>query len=70
MDTADPVALTRALIRCPTVTPAAEPALDLLEERLTALGFTCRRLRFEGDASASGCAWMTGPHSCINCSAW
>ena len=52
MDTADPVALTRALIRCPTVTPAAEPALDLLEERLTALGFTCRRLRFEGDGGS------------------
>ena len=52
MDTADPVALTQALIRCPTVTPAAEPALDLLEERLTALGFACRRLRFEGDGGS------------------
>ena len=52
METADPVALTQALIRCPTVTPAAEPALDLLEERLTALGFACRRLRFEGDGGS------------------
>ena len=48
MDTADPVALTQALVRCPTVTPDAGPALDLLQQRLEALGFACRRLRFEG----------------------
>src|SRR5687768_1905695 len=51
MDTADPVALTQALVRCQTVTPAAGPALDLLQARLEALGFTCRRLRFDGDGS-------------------
>lgn len=42
----DPVELTRALIRCPSVTPAEGGALALLEERLSALGFTCRRLKF------------------------
>ena len=47
----DPVALTRALVRCPTVTPDAAAALDLLEARLARAGFACHRLRFEGDGS-------------------
>jgi succinyl-diaminopimelate desuccinylase len=44
----DPVELTRDLIRRPSVTPADEGAMDVLERRLTALGFTCRRLAFQG----------------------
>ncbi|WP_292023795.1 MULTISPECIES: succinyl-diaminopimelate desuccinylase [unclassified Brevundimonas] len=44
----DPVELTQALIRRPSVTPADEGAMDVLERHLTALGFTCRRLAFEG----------------------
>ena len=44
----DPVELTRDLIRIPSVTPADEGAMDVLERHLTALGFTCRRLAFEG----------------------
>lgn len=43
----DPVAFAAELIRCPSVTPAEGGALDLLEARLTALGFTCHRLPFE-----------------------
>lgn len=43
----DPVAFAAELIRCPSVTPAEGGALDLLEERLSALGFTCHRLPFE-----------------------
>jgi succinyl-diaminopimelate desuccinylase len=42
-------ALARALVRCPSITPAEAGALDLLEAALTALGFRCWRLRF-GDA--------------------
>ncbi len=42
----DPVDLTRALIRCPSVTPAEGGALDLLEETLSGLGFACHRLKF------------------------
>ena len=42
----DPVAFAQGLIRCPSVTPADEGALDLLAARLAALGFTCHRLRF------------------------
>ncbi|WP_312599151.1 succinyl-diaminopimelate desuccinylase [Brevundimonas sp.] len=44
----DPVELTQALIRRPSVTPADEGAMDVLERHLTTLGFTCRRLAFEG----------------------
>jgi succinyl-diaminopimelate desuccinylase len=44
----DPVELTRDLIRIPSVTPADEGAMDVLERTLTGLGFTCRRMVFEG----------------------
>ncbi|MBD7942407.1 succinyl-diaminopimelate desuccinylase [Brevundimonas guildfordensis] len=44
----DPVELTRDLIRIPSVTPADEGAMDVLERALTALGFACRRMVFEG----------------------
>ena len=43
----DPVELARALIRCPSVTPKDEGALDTLQQALESIGFTCRRLRFE-----------------------
>ncbi len=42
----DPVALTQALIRCESVTPAEGGALTLLEGILGAAGFTCHRLTF------------------------
>src|SRR5690606_7042217 len=44
----DPVELTRDLIRIPSVTPADEGAMDVLERALTGLGFHCRRMVFEG----------------------
>ncbi|MGJ8587313.1 MAG: succinyl-diaminopimelate desuccinylase [Yoonia sp.] len=40
----DPVALTAALVRCPSVTPAEGGALVLLEDVLTKGGFTCTRV--------------------------
>ncbi len=40
----DPVALTAALVRCPTVTPNEGGALVLLESTLTDAGFTCTRV--------------------------
>lgn len=43
----DPLELTRALIRKPSVTPKDEGALDLLEEKLKALGFRCLRMVFD-----------------------
>lgn len=43
---ADPVALTRALVRCESVTPAEGGALTLLEGILGSAGFTCHRVTF------------------------
>lgn len=44
----DPAELTRDLIRRPSVTPADAGAMDTLQRILTDLGFTCRRMAFEG----------------------
>ena len=44
----DPIELTRDLIRRPSVTPADEGAMGVLERVLTDLGFTCRRMPFGG----------------------
>src|SRR5512134_3175873 len=43
----DPLALSRDLIRCPSVTPKDAGALDVLTAVLEPLGFACHRLRFE-----------------------
>jgi succinyl-diaminopimelate desuccinylase len=43
----NPLTLTQDLIRCPSVTPADHGALDIVEQSLTQLGFTCHRLKFE-----------------------
>ncbi|MDI3470209.1 MAG: N-succinyl-L,L-diaminopimelate desuccinylase [Pseudolabrys sp.] len=43
---ADPVALTRDLVRCPSVTPAEGGALSLLEKTLQAADFTVHRTTF------------------------
>ena len=40
----DPVALTQALVRCPSVTPDEAGALALLEQVLKPAGFACHRL--------------------------
>ena len=44
----DPVALTRALIRRPSVTPADAGAMDLVQGWLERLGFGCRRMAAGG----------------------
>ncbi|MGF1446941.1 MAG: succinyl-diaminopimelate desuccinylase [Pikeienuella sp.] len=44
----DPVALTKELIRCPSVTPEEGGALSLLEEILRGAGFVCHRIRRGG----------------------
>ena len=48
----DALALTQALIRCPSVTPADAGALAVLEAALRPLGFECHRLRFEQAGTA------------------
>lgn len=42
----DPLTLSQALIRCPSVTPRDAGALDVLEEALGNIGFTSHRLTF------------------------
>jgi succinyl-diaminopimelate desuccinylase len=43
-DPSDPVALTAALVRCPSVTPVEGGALVLLEQVLSVGGFACTRV--------------------------
>jgi succinyl-diaminopimelate desuccinylase len=66
----DPVALAQALIRCPSVTPADEGALDVLAGALAPLGFACHRLRFSApgtpDVDNLYARWGEGaPHFCF-----
>jgi succinyl-diaminopimelate desuccinylase len=49
---ADPVALARDLIRCPSVTPAEGGALDYLQRVLADAGFTVHRVKFSETGSA------------------
>ena len=42
----DPVTLTQALIKCPSITPKDEGALNIIQNLLTSLGFNCTRLPF------------------------
>lgn len=46
MSQLDPVALTQELIRRPSVTPADEGAMDVVQRTLEGLGFACRRMKF------------------------
>ncbi len=49
--TIDPVELTAALVRCPSVTPVEGGALVLLQELLEGAGFTCWRVDRAGIAN-------------------
>ncbi|MDH3240952.1 MAG: M20/M25/M40 family metallo-hydrolase, partial [Alphaproteobacteria bacterium] len=46
-----PLDLAQRLIRCPSVTPADEGALDILQAALERLGFACTRLPFAEDGT-------------------
>jgi succinyl-diaminopimelate desuccinylase len=61
----DPVELTRALIRRPSVTPRDEGALDLVQGALEPLGFACRRMPF-GEVDNLYARWgSAGPNLCF-----
>ncbi len=47
----DPIELTRSLIKCPSVTPKDEGALQIVENHLKHLNFDCKRLIFSGNNS-------------------
>jgi succinyl-diaminopimelate desuccinylase len=49
---ADPLDLARSLIRCASVTPKDEGALDVLQRALESLGFVCHRLPFSQAGTA------------------
>ncbi|MBX9460159.1 MAG: succinyl-diaminopimelate desuccinylase [Brevundimonas sp.] len=61
----DPVELTRDLIRRPSVTPADEGAMDMLERVLTGLGFHCRRLKFENIENLYARRGTASPNLCF-----
>lgn len=70
-DTADVVALTQGLIRCPSVTPEEGGALQFLEGILANAGFTCDRVIFADENTPdidNLFARLTngeGPHLCF-----
>lgn len=66
----DPLSLTQALIRCPSVTPAEAGALDVLQNALESAGFVCARLPFSEagtpDVDNLYARWGSGgPHLCF-----
>ena len=62
---ADPVALTRDLIRCPSVTPVEGGALDYLQSVLEPAGFRCWRLPFGEVDNLFARTGEGGPHICF-----
>ncbi len=65
MSEIDPVDLARALIRRPSVTPADEGALDILEAALAGLGFECTRLKFDDVDNLFARIGAGAPHFCF-----
>lgn len=61
----DPVKLARDLIRRPSITPADEGALDVLQDALSALGFSCTRLKFEDVDNLYARIGNSPPHLCF-----
>ena len=61
----NPIDLAQALIRCPSVTPADEGALDVIQDALTKLGFQCTRLPFEDIDNLYAEIGAGAPHFCF-----
>ena len=61
----DPLELARDLIRRPSVTPADEGALDILQGALSGLGFACTRLKFEDVDNLYARIGERSPHLCF-----
>lgn len=58
----DPVEMTAALVRCPSVTPQEGGALQYLEARLSAAGFACHRVD-RGEVSNLVARWGPKGHA-------
>ena len=65
MPVIDPVELAKALIRRPSVTPADEGAMDVVQQALEELGFKCRRMRFGEIENLYARIGETGPNLCF-----
>ena len=61
----DPIALSQALIRCASVTPQDEGALDVLESALKQLGFRTKRYPFEEVDNLYAVIGDSGPNLCF-----
>jgi succinyl-diaminopimelate desuccinylase len=61
----DPVALSQALIRQPTVNPCKDGAQDVLAEVLESLGFRTKRYHFEGVDNLYARLGNEGPNFCF-----
>ncbi|MBY0500733.1 MAG: succinyl-diaminopimelate desuccinylase [Alphaproteobacteria bacterium] len=61
----DPLLLSQKLISCPSITPKNEGALEILEDSLYALGFTCERFDFEGIVNLYAYIGSGHPHLCF-----
>jgi succinyl-diaminopimelate desuccinylase len=61
----DPVALTQALVRCPSITPEDAGAQDVMRDALEALGFACRDLPFGNIKNLLARRGTDGPHICF-----
>ena len=61
----DAVELARELIRRPSVTPADEGAMDVVERTLEALGFACRRMKFGEIENLYARYGTAGPNLCF-----
>ena len=70
LDPTDPVALTQALIRCESVTPADAGALAVVEQALAQSGFTSHRMTFTAPGTPDidnvyARRGTTGPNLCF-----
>ncbi|MDO1559326.1 succinyl-diaminopimelate desuccinylase [Brevundimonas sp. 2R-24] len=61
----DPVLLTRDLIRKPSVTPVNAGAIEVVAQTLESLGFTCRRMDFDGIVNLYARLGAEGPNLCF-----
>lgn len=61
----DPITLSQELIRCPSITPHNEGALEVVEKHLTSLGFTCERLDSNGIVNLYAHKGSGHPHLCF-----
>ena len=61
----DAINLTKQLIRAPSVTPADAGAMDIVEQTLSGIGFSCRRMRFGEIENLYARYGTVGPNLCF-----